>query len=307
MEKTYCVYVHTNTINNKKYIGLTKQPPELRWGSNGRNYQDKCPVFWCAIKKYGWEAFSHEIVASDLTKREACDLEIELIEKYRTQEREYGYNMLAGGDTPTITPEIRAKMSKAMMGNKNGLGKPCSEEKKKKIYTPLGDITENNEEIGETHESKYDKNNNPHLKRTLILKMTSKGSREVTKEDFINAMNIINKKYNKELCKVEIKDTYSNMKDYLEDKMYVVDIAYEALKENGLSPISNPIRGGTDGAKLTLMGLNTPNLGTGGYNCHGPYEFACLEEMEIVVDIIKEIEDIKKSMEIIINELKTKK
>jgi tripeptide aminopeptidase len=50
-----------------------------------------------------------------------------------------------------------------------------------------------------------------------------------------------------------------------------------------------PIRGGTDGAKLTLRGLNTPNLGTGGYNCHGPYEFACLEEMQIVVKIITEI------------------
>ena len=133
MERTYCVYIHTNTINNKKYIGLTKQPPELRWGLNGRNYQNKCPVFWCAIKKYGWDAFSHEIVASNLTKREACDLEVKLIEKYRTQEREHGYNMLAGGDAPNITPEIRAKMSKAMMGNKNGLGKPCSEEKKKKI------------------------------------------------------------------------------------------------------------------------------------------------------------------------------
>ena len=62
--------------------------------------------------------------------------------------------------------------------------------------------------------------------------------------------------------------------------------AYKALK---LPYKFMPIRGGTDGAKLTLMGLNTPNLGTGGYNCHGPYEFACLEEMEIVTKILIEI------------------
>ena len=54
----------------------------------------------------------------------------------------------------------------------------------------------------------------------------------------------------------------------------------------GFDVITSPIRGGTDGAKLTQMGLNTPNLGTGGYNCHGPYELACLEEMQNVVNIL---------------------
>ena len=109
------------------------------------------------------------------------------------------------------------------------------------------------------------------------------------KEDFINAMNIINKKYNKELCKVEIKDTYSNMKDYLEDKMYVVDIAYDALRKNGLTPISNPIRGGTDGASLTMNGLPCPNLGTGGYNFHGRYEYLSLNELELMINVLVDI------------------
>ena len=97
------------------------------------------------------------------------------------------------------------------------------------------------------------------------------------------------KKYNKDLCKVEIKDTYSNMKDYLEGKMYVVDIAYNALKNKGLTPVSNPIRGGTDGARLTMLGLPCQNLGTGGYNFHGRYEYLSLNELEKMIDVLVEI------------------
>jgi tripeptide aminopeptidase len=65
--------------------------------------------------------------------------------------------------------------------------------------------------------------------------------------------------------------------------------AKAAISSVGLVPVTTPIRGGTDGAKLTQMGLKTPNLGTGGYNCHGPYELACLEEMELVTKILIEI------------------
>ena len=68
-----------------------------------------------------------------------------------------------------------------------------------------------------------------------------------------------------------------------------VKVAEAAMAKLGINTVTSPIRGGTDGAKLTIMGLNTPNLGTGGYNCHGPYEFACLEEMQEVVKIITEI------------------
>lgn len=109
------------------------------------------------------------------------------------------------------------------------------------------------------------------------------------KEDFINAMHTINNKYNGEFITLEIKDTYSNMKDYLKDKMFVVDIAYEALKNKGLTPISNPIRGGTDGASLTMNGLPCPNLGTGGYNFHGRYEYLSLNELEKMIDVLVEI------------------
>lgn len=128
----YFVYQHINVENGKRYIGITKQRPEERWGTNGVNYKS-CPHFWSAIQKYGWNKFDHVIVASALTKEAACEMEIELITKYKTQDSQYGYNILDGGIASSIPQEVRDKMSIAMRGNKNGLGHPCSEEKKKKI------------------------------------------------------------------------------------------------------------------------------------------------------------------------------
>jgi group I intron endonuclease len=127
------VYQHINKINGKRYIGITSQSPaSLRWGSNGKNYSVKTR-FGAAILKYGWDTFEHLIVAESLTRTEAEALEIKLIAEYKTQDKQFGYNLLEGGNAPTITKEIRQKMSKAMTGNKNGLGKVCSEEKKRKI------------------------------------------------------------------------------------------------------------------------------------------------------------------------------
>ena len=127
----YTVYEHRNKINGKRYIGITKQIPEERW-RNGSNYKES-PHFYAAIQKYGWDAFEHKILFTNLTKEEACKKEKELIKKHKTQDREYGYNILEGGTAPTLPQEVRDKISTGMMGNKNGLGHPCSEEKKKKI------------------------------------------------------------------------------------------------------------------------------------------------------------------------------
>lgn len=112
---------------------------------------------------------------------------------------------------------------------------------------------------------------------------------EKQKQDFINIAEKLNQKYGANTVELQIKDSYKNMAEYIKKDPRSVIAATKAMERLGINTITSPIRGGTDGAKLTLMGLNTPNLGTGGYNCHGPYEFACLEEMEIVVDIIKEI------------------
>ena len=138
MQKFWTVYKHTCIDNNKVYIGITSQQPvQLRWGANGANY-DINTRFGCAIKSHGWDRFTHEILFENLTKEEACKKEIELIAFYKSQDKEFGYNMLAGGDAPEITDEIKAKMSKALMGNKNG-AHPCKEETKEKIrQTQLG-------------------------------------------------------------------------------------------------------------------------------------------------------------------------
>jgi len=108
-------------------------------------------------------------------------------------------------------------------------------------------------------------------------------------DEFINARDFLNKKYNDDTIKLEIIDSYSNMRSLIEKDDRCIKRAIAAIKACGFIPTTVPIRGGTDGAKLTQMGLNTPNLGTGGYNCHGPYECACLEEMENVVKILIEI------------------
>lgn len=131
--KIFVVYKHTNIINGKVYIGITSQdPPEKRWGADGCNYASSTH-FANAIQKYGWENFSHEILHEGLTCEEACDKEIYYINLYNSMNRECGYNSTSGGKYFIMSEESRAKKSKAMIGNKNGLGKPCTPEKAKKI------------------------------------------------------------------------------------------------------------------------------------------------------------------------------
>ena len=86
-----------------------------------------------------------------------------------------------------------------------------------------------------------------------------------------------------------LKDSYYNMKEKLTDCMHLVDNAGRAAELAGLTPAVEPIRGGTDGARLSYMGLPCPNLGTGGYNFHGPLELACVEEMDAVVEVLRHI------------------
>ena len=127
----YTVYQHKNKINGKVYIGITSQKPEQRW-RNGEGYKSS-PYFYSAIQKYGWDNFEHNILFTELTKEEACLKEQELIKQFDSMNREHGYNSTSGGDIFSMNEETKQKISQAMMGNKNGLGHPCSEEKKKKI------------------------------------------------------------------------------------------------------------------------------------------------------------------------------
>lgn len=91
----YSVYMHTSP-SGKRYIGITKQKPEQRWGK-GRNYKSNS-YFTSAIEKYGWDNFTHEILFQVDSLEKAKELEIQLIAQYRSDEREYGYNITKGGD-----------------------------------------------------------------------------------------------------------------------------------------------------------------------------------------------------------------
>ncbi len=99
----------------------------------------------------------------------------------------------------------------------------------------------------------------------------------------------MNKKYGSGTVILEIKDSYRNMKEMIAPHMHLVDNAIEAAKRVGIAPTVEPIRGGTDGARLSFMGLPCPNLGTGGYAFHGPFEHISAEGMDTVVKILKEI------------------
>ena len=101
----------------------------------------------------------------------------------------------------------------------------------------------------------------------------------------------LQQKYGEDRIIVEIKDSYYNMKEKIEPVMYIIDLAKKAMKDTDVEPKIVPIRGGTDGARISYMGIPTPNLFTGGYNFHGYYEYAVAEEMEkakeVIINIVK--------------------
>lgn len=112
------------------------------------------------------------------------------------------------------------------------------------------------------------------------------------KKEFIQtSADFINKKYGEETVSIEIKDSYYNMKEKIIPSMHIVDSVVAAMEKVGVKPNIKAIRGGTDGARLSYMGLPTPNIFTGGFNYHGRYEAIVVEDMnkavETVIEVIK--------------------
>ena len=99
----------------------------------------------------------------------------------------------------------------------------------------------------------------------------------------------MNEKYNAETVSLTINHSYSNMIEVIDKHPYTVDLAKTAIRNVGLEPLSRPVRGGTDGARLSFMGLPCPNLGTGGYGFHGPFEHVTVEGMNTAIEVIKEL------------------
>lgn len=112
---------------------------------------------------------------------------------------------------------------------------------------------------------------------------------EERKKVMESVVNDINEKYGKGTAVLDMKDQYYNMKEKVEPVKYIVDIAQEAMNEVGINPKVKPIRGGTDGARLSFMGLPTPNIFTGGHNFHGKYEYIPTFTMEKSVQLIVRI------------------
>lgn len=112
---------------------------------------------------------------------------------------------------------------------------------------------------------------------------------EKKKEAFFGIGEYLNRKYGEGTFAIELKDSYYNMKEVIEEHMHLVDNAKDAMNELGIQPVIVPIRGGTDGARLSFMGLPCPNLCTGGQNFHGRFEYACADEMEMIVKLLVRI------------------
>lgn len=103
------------------------------------------------------------------------------------------------------------------------------------------------------------------------------------------AVELINKKYGREIITLELKDQYYNMREQVEPHPELIDKAIEAMKTAGVKPLIQPIRGGTDGSRLSYMGLPCPNLFTGGANFHGKFEYVSYTTMERAVQVIIEL------------------
>ena len=123
-------------------------------------------------------------------------------------------------------------------------------------------------------------------KMDYIIRDHDRGKFEQKKEFFQSAADFLNKKYGEGTVEIEIRDSYYNMKEKIMPFFYLIELARTAMERQGVTPIIVPIRGGTDGARLSFMGLPCPNLCTGGYNYHGKYECIPVASMEKTTDIL---------------------
>ena len=123
---------------------------------------------------------------------------------------------------------------------------------------------------------------------TYIIRDHDRDRFESRKREIENLVNKINSEY-PESCTAEIKDQYYNMREKIEPVMHIIDIAIQAMKDAGITPKVQPIRGGTDGAQLSFKGLPCPNIFAGGLNFHGRYEFLPIPSMQKAMDVIVEI------------------
>ena len=138
----YKVYIH-KFPNGKAYIGITRQEPKIRWG--GGNGYVRNEYMYRAIKKYGWENIDHIILFDGLSEADACEIEKSLIKKYRTNEKEFGYNIESGGQCSNLAESTKQKLREAH------IGKSVSKEAREKMRASRNRfLSENPEEYKKT-------------------------------------------------------------------------------------------------------------------------------------------------------------
>lgn len=125
-----------------------------------------------------------------------------------------------------------------------------------------------------------------HAKLKYIIRDHDKALYEKKKAFMQDIAAFLNHKYGEGTIKLTIEDSYFNMKEQIEPHMFLIDNVVKVYEELGVTPKIQAIRGGTDGARLSFMGLPCPNLGTGDHNCHGHFEFMCIQSMETSVQVI---------------------
>ena len=153
MANSYSVYCHTNMINGKRYVGITRNKPIRRWGC-GRHYKG-CSYFYSAIEKYGWNNFKHEILAEGLTADEACELETHYISVWNLTDHRFGYNLHGGGMiNKHVSQETREKLRKSHLGqvawNKGVPMTPEANERMHSRFRGTKHTEEHKKRIGDT-------------------------------------------------------------------------------------------------------------------------------------------------------------
>jgi len=127
------------------------------------------------------------------------------------------------------------------------------------------------------------------VKMQYIIRDHDMDKFNIKKERFVKIAKYLNEKYGENTVELKLSDSYLNMKEKILPHMHIIETAKKAMVELDIIPNIIPIRGGTDGARLSFMGLPCPNLCTGGYNFHGRYEYIPVQSMERVVDILLKI------------------
>ncbi len=127
---------------------------------------------------------------------------------------------------------------------------------------------------------------------TYIIRDHDRDKFENRKKEIQRLAKKINAEFGENTAVVELRDQYYNMREKVEPVMHIVDLAFEAMKENGIEPIVKPIRGGTDGSRLSYEGLPCPNIFAGGHNFHGRFEYLPIQNMEKAMMVIVKIAEL---------------